>query len=106
MTVGILDVPVRVPISLSTPVKRNPREAAVFRLDLMRDILLMAAPYRACIRSGLFLMAAPYRACIRSGLFLVAVPYRACIRSAHAISLHSRLCAAAAPLRVRSAHVV
>ncbi|PYS49311.1 MAG: hypothetical protein DMG13_23705 [Acidobacteria bacterium] len=45
--------------------------------------LLMAAPYRACIRSAHVLMAAPYRACIRSAHVLMAAPYRACIRSAH-----------------------
>src|SRR5438094_4890732 len=44
--------------------------------------LLMAAPYRACIRSAHVLMAAPYRACIRSAHVLMAAPYWACIRSA------------------------
>ena len=89
MTAGILDVPVRVPISLSTPVKRNPYEAAVLRLAFMYDIL-----FDGC---ALFLRLRAIALALRAGLALItAAAFRPCAsrRATHVYfaSLHVGEC--------------
>src|SRR6266850_1576345 len=82
MSAGSL-CPARRRPSTSSPLDRRKAHLSADRRCSCALALLIAAPYRACIRSAHLLIAAPYRACIRSAHLLIAAPYRSCIRSAH-----------------------